>query len=117
VFNFPPKALFIPLITMSSKSITRSLSSISSKTSSVKTAIKKGAKALTQPLKKAKTRFSARSKSSSTVDRETASTDSLDGHVVATGDDNASTVDNSSDIEIVEVDQEKELGTSIYCYH
>jgi len=91
---------------MSSKS---SLSSLS--TASVKTAIKKGARALGRPFKKAKTRLSARSASSTstTIDPEIASDNDP---VIATDIEKASGPDDS-DIEIVEVDPEKELSMSI----
>jgi hypothetical protein len=101
---------------MSSKSSSCSSSSLSKKASSVKIAIQKGAKALAQPFKKAKTCLSTCSESFTTADKEIASDD--DRTAATMGDDNTSTTpDNSSDIEIIDADPEKELSASIYYLH
>jgi hypothetical protein len=81
-----------------------SASSLSQASESVKTVFRKGVKALAQLFKKAKTHFSTRSKSSTTIDEDIASRH-------ATDKDNVSTLaGDSSGIEIVEVDPEKELS-------
>jgi hypothetical protein len=85
-------------------SLSKSLSSVSE---SVMTVFTKDEKALAQPFKKAKTSLSTRSKSSTTIDQDIAGQD-------ATDNDEASTLlSDPSDIEIVEVDPEKELGTFV----
>jgi hypothetical protein len=81
-------------------------SSFSSVSESVKTIVTKDEKALVQPFKRAKTRISTCSKSSA-INRDVASQNT-------TNNDEASTVSSdSSDIKIVEVDPEKELGTFV----
>jgi len=103
---------------MSLKSSSHSSLSLSTKASSVKRAMQKGAKDLNQPFKKAKTHLSTPStcsESITTTDKEIASDD---GHTATIGDDNTSTVpDNPLDNEIMDVDPEKELSASIYCLH
>jgi hypothetical protein len=84
------------LSSLSSLSLSSS-SSLSQKAASIKSAVKKGVKALTRPFKKAKTQLSTHSKSSSKASPETGVT---------------SVRNDSSDIEIVEADPEKELSAS-----
>jgi len=85
-------------------------SSFSSISESVKTVSTKDDEALVRPFKKAKTRVSTCSKSS-TINQDVASQN-------ATNNDEALTVlSESSDIEIVEVDPEKELGTLVEYFH
>ena len=82
----------------------------------MKREIQKGAKDLNQPFKKAKTHLSTScSELIATADKEIASND---GHTATIGDDNTLTVpDDPSNIEIMDVDPEKELGASNYCLH
>ena len=78
--------------------------------------MQKGAKDLNQPFKKSKTHLSTScSELIATADKEIVSND---GHTATIGDDNTLTVPgNPSDIEIMNVDPEKEHGSSIYCLH
>jgi hypothetical protein len=94
----------------SNSSILSPSSSLSQVSESVKTVFTEDDKALVRPFKRVKTGLSTRSKSTA-IDRDIASQD-------ATNNDNASTLpSDSSDIEIVEVDPEKELGTFVEYFH
>ena len=94
----------------SNSSILSLSSSLSQVSESVKTVFTEDDKALARPFKRVKTGLSTRSKSTA-IDRDIASQD-------ATNNDNASTLlSDSSDIEIVEVDPEKELGTFVEYFH
>jgi hypothetical protein len=70
----------------------------------MKTAFRKDDRASARSLKKVKTGLSTRSESPVTIDQNVANQDAMN-------DDNASTLKSDSDVEIVEVDPEKELGT------
>ena len=90
-----------------------SSSSVSQTVASVKTAVKKGAKVLARPFKKAKTAISTCAKSSSkppTIIDLNDSDDSASSH------NSDRTKDGGSlDVEIIEADPEKELGKHWFC--
>jgi hypothetical protein len=100
----PPSSKASSLSSLSS--LSRSSSSLSQKAASVKSIVKKGAKALVRPFKKAKTRLSTHLKSSSTTRTSHGGGNSSDTT------NNPILLDHSSDIEIVEADPEKDLSAS-----
>ena len=92
----------------SNGSILSSSSSLSQVSETAKIALTEDDKALARPLKRVKICLSAHPKSLRTIDRDIATQD-------ATQDDDTSTLQSdASDIEIVEVNPEKELG--MFCY-